>query len=294
MAAERRLCIVALMNANQVAQGPAHGGGAPPFGQLLKQWRDRRRVSQLDLAGEAELSTRHLSFIETGRSQPSRDTVLRLCRALEVPPRSRNELLTAAGYAPIYRETALDAPELAQAWRALDYILRQQEPYPAMMVDRHWNILRSNEAMTRVMGCFLDPAAMEAAGAPNAIRLTHHPRGLRPFIRNWETTAAVSIQWLQRDLLHTGDSKTRQLLDELLAYPGAPPDWRTRDLDASAAPFLAIELQKDDLRFSFFTVFASLGTPHDITLHELRIECFLPADEITEENLRRLAAAVPS
>ncbi len=293
MGGRSALAYSGLMNTNQATRVQTRPAVANPFGQLLKQWRERRRVSQLDLAGEAELSTRHLSFVETGRSQPSRDTILHLCQALEVPPRSRNELLTAAGYAPIYRETALDAPELAQTRRALDYMLHQQEPYPAMMVDRHWNILQSNKAMTRMIGCFLDPADMQAAGAPNAIRLTHHPRGLRPFIRNWETAAAVSIQWLQRDLLHTGDSETRRLIDELLAYPGAPANWRTLDLDAAAAPFSAFELQKDDLHFSFFTVLAGLGTPYDITLHELRIECFFPADKATDENLRRLAAAVP-
>ena len=201
------------MSAGGIKTAQASGRAAPPVGQLLKQWRERRRVSQLDLAGEADMSARHLSFVETGRAQPSREMILRLCRALEVPAREHNEFLTAAGYAPIYRETALDAPELAQARRALTFMLRQQEPYPAILVDRHWNILQSNEAMTRVLGCFLDPAAWEAAGAPNAIRLMHHPRGLRPFIRNWEVTAAVSIQWLQRDLLRTGDRETRRLLD---------------------------------------------------------------------------------
>ena len=281
------------MNASEGATTQARGVVATPVGRLLKQWRDRRRVSQLDLAGEAGISTRHLSFVETGRSQPSRDMILRLCRVLEVPPRSRNELLTAAGYAPIYRETALDAPELAQARRALEFMLRQQEPYPALVLDRHWNILISNEAMNRVIGLFLDPAALAAAGAPNALRLSYHPQGLRPFIVNWEATAAAFIQWLQRDLLRAEDAETRRLLDELLSYPNVPRHWRTLDLDASTAPFLAIELRKGDVRLSFFTILASLGTPYDITLHELRIECFFPADEATEEALRRLAAAAP-
>lgn len=263
----------------------------PPFGQLLKQWRDRRRISQLDLAGDADISARHLSFVETGRSQPSRDTILRLCRALEIPPRGRNELLTAAGYAPLYRESALDAPDLAPVRRALDFLLRQQEPYPAILVDRHWNILESNAAMTRLIGRLLTPDDLAAAGAPNAIRLLHHPRGLRPFVTNWEAAAAVSVQWLQRDLLRTGDRETRRLLDELLAYPDTPPNWRTLNLDASTDPFLTLELRKDDLRLSFFTVLAGLGSPVDITLSEIRVECFYPADEETEETLRRLATA---
>jgi transcriptional regulator with XRE-family HTH domain len=251
-------------------------------------------MSQLGLALEAEISTRHLSFLETGRAQPSRDMVLLLSQALDVPPRSRNDLLTAAGYAPIYRETGLEAPEMAQVRRALGFMLRQQEPSPAMVLDRHWNILMRNEAMSRVMRLFLDPAASAALGAPNAMRLSYHPEGLRPFIVNWERTAAAFIQWLHRDLLRTGDAETRRLLDELLSYPDVPSQWRTFDLDASAAPFLAIELRRGDARFSFFTLLASLGTPYDITLHELRIECFFAADEATDEALRRLAAAAAS
>jgi transcriptional regulator with XRE-family HTH domain len=260
-----------------------------PVGRLLKQWRERRRMSQLGVALEAEISARHLSFLETGRAQPSRDMLMLLSRVLEVPLRSRNDLLTAAGYAAIYRETALDAPELAQVRRALDFMLRQQEPNPAMVLDRHWNILMTNEAMGRVMGCFLDADAAASVGPANAMRLSYHPRGLRPFIANWEATAADFIQWLHRDLLRTGDAETRQLLEELLSYPDVPQQWRTLDLDASTAPFLAMELRKDDVRFSFFTVLASLGTPYDITLHELRIECFFPADDSTEAALRRLA-----
>jgi transcriptional regulator with XRE-family HTH domain len=260
-----------------------------PVGRLLKQWRERRRMSQLGVALEAEISARHLSFLETGRAQPSRDMLMLLSRVLEVPLRSRNDLLTAAGYAAIYRETALDAPELAQVRRALDFMLRQQEPNPAMVLDRHWNILMTNEAMGRVMGCFLDADAAASVGPANAMRLSYHPRGLRPFIANWEATAADFIQWLHRDLLRTGDAETRQLLEELLSYPDVPQQWRTLDLDASTAPFLAMELRKDDVRFSFFTVLASLGTPYDITLHELRIECFFPADAATDAALRRLA-----
>jgi transcriptional regulator with XRE-family HTH domain len=257
-------------------------------GRLLKQWRERRRMSQLSLALEAEISTRHLSFLETGRTQPSREMVLLLSRVLDVPLRSRNDLLTAAGYAPVYRETGLDAPEMAQVKQALGFMLRQQEPLPAMVLDRHWNILLTNDAMGKVMGLFLDPAATAALGPANAMRLSYHPQALRPYIVNWEATAAAFIQWLHRDLLRTGDAETRRLLDELLSYPDVPKQWQLLDLDASTAPFLAIELKKGDVRFSFFTVLASLGTPYDITLHELRIECFFAADAATDAALRRL------
>jgi transcriptional regulator with XRE-family HTH domain len=257
-------------------------------GRLLKQWRERRRMSQLSLALEAEISTRHLSFLETGRTQPSREMVLLLSRVLDVPLRSRNDLLTAAGYAPVYRETGLDAPEMAQVKQALGFMLRQQEPLPAMVLDRHWNILLTNDAMGKVMGLFVDPAATAALGPANAMRLSYHPQALRPYIVNWEATAAAFIQWLHRDLLRTGDAETRRLLDELLSYPDVPKQWQLLDLDASTAPFLAIELKKGDVRFSFFTVLASLGTPYDITLHELRIECFFAADAATDAALRRL------
>jgi transcriptional regulator with XRE-family HTH domain len=260
-------------------------------GALLKQWRERRRMSQLDLSMEAEISSRHLSFIETGRSHPSREMVLLLAEALDVPPRARNDLLAAAGYAPIYRESGLDAPEMVQFRRALDFMLRQQEPYPAIVLDRYWNILLANEGAGRFTEAFLEPTTADALGAPNAMRLIFHPQALRPYILNWEPTAAALIQWLHRDLLRSADAGIRFLLDELLAYPGVPRNWRTLDLDAPTAPFLAIEMQKGDLSLSFFTTLTTLGTPYDITLHELRIESFFPADEATDTALRRLDLA---
>lgn len=279
---------MAFVSAGKSARRHLEKARPSTVGRLLKQWRERRRMSQLGLALEAEISTRHLSFLETGRTQPSREMVLLLARVLEVPLRGRNELLTAAGYAPVYRETGLDAPEMAQVKQALGFMLRQQEPFPAMVLDRHWNILLTNDAMGKVMGLFLDPAATAALGPANAMRLSYHPKALRPYIVNWESTAAAFIQWLHRDLLRTGDVETRRLLDELLSYPDVPKQWQLLDLDASTAPFLAIELKKGDVRFSFFTLLASLGTPYDITLHELRVECFFAADAATDSALRRL------
>jgi len=259
------------------------------FGQLLRQWRTRRRLSQLDLALEAEISSRHLSFLETGRAQPSREMVLLLAQVLEMPLRDRNDLLTLAGYAPIYRETRLEAPALAQVRRALDFILRQQEPYPALVLDRHWNVVMTNEGTARVQAFFLDPASVAALGPRNALRLMFHPQAFRPYIVNWEATAASMIQWLHRDVLSgLADADTFGLLEELLSYPGVPRHWRTVDLDASTAPFLAIEFRKDQFDLRFFTTLTSLGTPHDITLQELRIESFFPADEATEDAMQRL------
>jgi transcriptional regulator with XRE-family HTH domain len=266
---------------------------SPPsaVGNLLRQWRERRRMSQLALAIEAEISSRHLSFVETGRSHPSREMVLLLAEVMDVPPRARNDLLAAAGYAPIYRESDLDAPEMAQFRRALDFLLRQQEPYPAIVLDRYWNVLLANEGTDRCMGLFLDTEAAATLGPPNAMRLICHPQALRPCIVNWEATAAALIQWLHRDLLRSADLGIQLLLDELLAYPDVPRNWRTLDLDAPTAPFLTIEMQKRDTHLKFFTTLTTLGTPYDITLHELRIESFFPADESTDTALRRLNAA---
>jgi len=270
----------------------AQDGAESAFGPLLRQWRARRRMSQLDLAAEAEISSRHLSFIETGRAGPSREMVRLLAQVLDVPLRDRNALLTAAGYAPIYRETRLEAPAMAQARRALDFILRQQEPYPALVLDRHWNVLDVNEGSARVQQAFLDSAAVAELGTPNAMRLMFHPRAFRPHIVNWEAIAASLIQWLHRDALSGfADSETRALLQELLSYPDVPRHWRTLDVEASTTPFLPIEFSKDELSLRYFTTLTSLGTPHDITLQELRIECFFPADEATEAASRRLADA---
>jgi len=266
-----------------------HEGG---FGRLLREWRSRRGMSQLDLALEAGVSARHLSFVETGRATPSREMVVLLARALDVPFRDRNDLLTAAGYAAIYRATSLDAPALAQARRALDYILRQQEPYPALVLDRHWNVLKVNDGSARVQALFLDPTSVAALGPPNAMRLMFHPKAFRPWIVNWEPTAASLIQWLHRDVA-TGfaDAETRALLEELLSYPDTPRHWRALDLDASPAPFLPIEFRKGDLVLRYFTTLTMLGTPHDITLQEVRVESFFAADEATERITSSLSAA---
>jgi transcriptional regulator with XRE-family HTH domain len=247
-------------------------------------------MSQLALATEAAISSRHLSFVETGRGHPSREMVLLLAGVLDVPPRARNDLLAAAGYAPVYRESGLDAPEMAQFRRALDFMLRQQEPYPAIVLDRHWNIVLANDGAGRLMGLLLDPGAADAVG-PNALRLICHPHALRPRIVNWEATATALIQWVHRDLLRSGDPETRHLLDELLAYPDVPRNWRTLDLDAPTAPFLAIDMRRGDTHLRFFTTLTTLGTPYDITLHELRIESFFPADDATDVALRRLQTA---
>lgn len=246
-------------------------------------------MSQQGLAFDAGVSARHLSFLENGRARPDRGALLGLARSLDLPLRARKELLGAAGFAPVYHERALDDPEMAQVRRAVGFLLRQHEPYPAIVLDRHWNILHANPAMGRLTSLYLAPDEAAAAGAPNIMRLTYHPQGLRSWIVNWAETASAYIQWLHRDLLRTGDPKTAELLDELLAYPGVPREWLELDLDASTEPCLAMEFAKDGARLRFFTTIASLGTPYDITLHELRIESFFPADDATEARLHEMA-----
>jgi len=270
---------------------PAHRpAGESAFGRALREWRARRGLSQLALAVDAGISARHLSFVETGRAQPSREMVLLLVRALDVPLRDRNDLLSAAGYAPVYRATKLEAPALAQARRALDFILRQQEPFPAIVIDRHWNILQANGGTARLVELFLEPSAASELGM-NAMRLMLHPKGFRPHIVNWEAMAAALVQWLHRDILSgLGDAETRRLLEELLTYPGVPRHWGRLDLDVSTDPFLPIAFRQGDVELRYFSMLTSLGTPHDITLQELRIESFYPADSATEETARCLAA----
>src|SRR5438477_13097689 len=228
--------------------------GEVGFGPLLRRWRTRRRLSQLDLAVEAGVSTRHLSFIETGRAHPSREMVLLLARALDVPLRDRNDLLTSAGFAPVYRATSLEAPALAQVRCALDFILRQQEPYPALVLDRHWNVLRVNDGSARVQAVFLDAKAVAELGPPNAMRLMFHPSGFRPYIVNWEATAASLIQWLHRDALSGfADNETRDMLRELLSYTDAPCTWRTLALEDSPDTFLLIELRNNGVYTRYFS-----------------------------------------
>jgi transcriptional regulator with XRE-family HTH domain len=272
------------------AATPGAGTGSRRFADVLRHWRAARRMSQLALAAEAEISSRHLSFLETGRAQPSREMVLRLAGVLDVPLREQNALLMAAGYAPIYRESPLGAPELGQVRRALGFMLAQQEPYPALVVDRHWNLLMQNEGARRIFGLFLDPDAAQVPGPPNVVRMTLHPQGLRRYITNWEALAGPMIQQIHRESVGgVPDEATRQLLDEVLGYPGVPGRWRTADVQAQSAPFLPLALRRDGLALRFFTTIATLGTPQDVTLQELRVECFYPADETTEELARRLA-----
>jgi len=267
------------------------------FAQSLRHWRHRRAMSQLELSTRSGISQRHISFMESGRARPSREMVLRLGLVLDVPLRSRNLMLLAAGFAPLYRERALTDPELLPVRRALDCMLAQQEPYPAVVVDRLWNLAMANRAAAALIDWLLGPVAEradEVRASPNLIATMLHARGLRPWIENWPQVASDLLQWIHRESMAEGaGGAAARLLDELLAIDGVPSDWRAPAPDARPMPFLPLRLAKDGTRLDLFTTITTLGTPHDVTLHELRVECFFPADDETAAWFRRRAEPAP-
>ncbi|HET8646129.1 MAG TPA: helix-turn-helix transcriptional regulator, partial [Vicinamibacteria bacterium] len=231
------------------------------MGRLIQQWRRARNKSQLALALQAGISARHLGFIEIGRANPSREMVHLLAGVLDVPLRERNALLLAAGFAPVYGETALDAPEMEHARQAVALILQHQEPYPAVVMDRHWNLVASNQAAGRFFARLVAPAP----GQPNIIRLMFDPSGVRPFVANWEAVAEALVQRIHREAVGgVPDEQTRALLAEVLSYPGVPARWRSLDVLAAPRPFLAIEFRKGTLALDFFSTVTTLGTPLDV------------------------------
>jgi transcriptional regulator with XRE-family HTH domain len=257
-------------------------------GSLLREWRTSRRLSQLDLALEANVSPRHLSCVETGKAQPSRDVISRLADALEMPLRERNALLVAAGFAPRYRETQLNTPEMAPVRRAIDFILQHQEPYPAIVTNRHWEMLLTNDATVRIFSR-LRPSGPRHT---NVLHQIFDPEDMRAVIRNWEELAIDIIRHLHNQVaLSPSDTKARALLEEVLAYPGVPERWRTREPGSVPQPLMNTVFGNDELELRFFSTITTFGTPHDVTLDELRIECMFPADDATAEVCRRLVSS---
>jgi transcriptional regulator with XRE-family HTH domain len=248
-------------------------------GPLVRAWRERRRLSQFALANEAEISQRHLSFIESGRATPSRDMVLRLAEHLDVPLRERNLLLMKAGYAPIYRDRPLDDPALAKARAALDRVLAAHEPFPALAVDRGWSVVAANAALQRLLAP-VDPELMKPP--INAMRVSLHPRGLAPLILNLGAWRAHLLERLRRQANLAPDPRIEALLAEAVAYPG--PEAPRPDLAEEIAIPLKLRTQRGTLSLlSTVTVF---GTALDVTLSELSIEAFYPADSATADMLR--------
>ena len=255
----------------------------PPVGLLLRDWRQRRRMSQLDLALEAEISARHLSFVETGRAQPSREMLLHLAEQLDVPLRDRNVLLTAAGFAPVFAERSLDDPALDAARAAIDLVLRGHQPFPALAVDRHWSLISANRAALGLMAG-VDEALLQPP--VNVLRVSLHPRGVAPRIANLAEWRGHLLHRLRRQIDATGDATLSALHEELSAYP-APKGLRAHHkVSAIATP---MQLKTEAGLLSFFSTITVFGTPVDITLSEIAIEAFFPADEATGDALRRMS-----
>jgi transcriptional regulator with XRE-family HTH domain len=255
-------------------------------GAMLREWRIVRRLSQLDLALQADISSRHLSYVETGKAQPSRDMIARLSETLEVPLRQRNALLMAGGFAPVFPETGLDAPKLAQMRYAVEAMLAQQEPYPAFLLNKHWDVVMANQPAKRLNRFMLGGRDSKHG---NMLRQIFDPEDLRPAFANWEELAGNLLRHLQNEAAASpGDGKAQALLDEMLAYPGVPRHWRHREPDSAPAPVLTTSFDRHGVQLSFFSTITTFGTPRDVTLDELHIESCFPVDAQTAEFCRQL------
>ena len=256
-----------------------------PVGTLLREWRQRRRLTQLDLALDAEVSPRHLSFVETGRAQPSRGMLLHLSEELEIPLRERNTLLVAAGFAPMYRERKLDDAALERAREAIDVVLEAQKPFPAFALDRHWNIAASNSALQELY----EGVAPELMQRPvNAMRLSLHPKGVAPRIENLAEWRAHLLARLRRQVELTADPGLKELLDEVSGYP--QPEARAPETGLEQAVLVPLKIRCSLGLLCFMSTTTVFGTPVDVTLSELAIEMFFPADEATAQAVRKAGA----
>jgi transcriptional regulator with XRE-family HTH domain len=257
---------------------------SPRFGDLLRHWRQWRRLSQSDLAGEANVSARHLSFLESGRAQPSREMAALLGHVLDLPLAERNLLHVAAGFIPPHQDHGL-ATDDPQVREALAFILRQQEPYPALVVDGRWDVLMRNDASWRLLGPFRARYTMEPSLASNAMHVVFHPQGLRPYIANWDIFAGEMIRILHREVMQ-GSQPAAALYQDILRYPDLPTGWRQPA--SAASPVTPMRLQMDDLNLSFITTFTSFAMPADAALQQVKIECMFPADAATADAARTI------
>lgn len=266
------------------------------LGDLLRYWRDVRGMSQLDLSLETGVSQRQISFIESGRSVPGRNTLLTLAQTLEVPLRERNALLLAAGYAPLYSEAPWNAHEMQSVVRALERVVRQHEPYPAMVMDRHWNVLMTNDAAPRFFNHFIDMSSRQ--GPRNMLHLIFDPQGMRPFVADWVNVSRSLLQRVYRESVgHVIDDGTGRLLDELLAYPDVPRDWKARHApsdtsDMPTMPVIPLGFISEGVVLRYFSLVTSVGTPQTVAAQELRLECMFPADDATEARHLQLLEVV--
>jgi len=258
------------------------------FPALLKYWRGASGISQLDLALSADVSARHVSFMETGRAQPSREMVLRLGAALCVPLRDQNAMLHAAGFEDAFSEPRLDGELTGPVAQAVERMLAQQEPFPMVVMDRHYNVLRTNAAATALLGHFvLEPAAL--GESINAFRMLFDPRLARPFVVDWERCARGLLANLHREALqHPGDRGLSELVAALLEYPEVPEAWRQPDFSQPNAATFTVRFKRDALDMAFLTTVTTFNAPRNVTLEELRIESYFPLDEATERACREL------
>lgn len=262
--------------------------GAPGFAALLKRSRTDRRLSQEQLAFTANTSTRHLSYPETGKSNPSRDMVLMLATALGLQLRDRNALLTSAGFAPLYSANALESLELSAVNRAVELLMKQQEPYGSILVDRCWNVLRMNEGGLQMLSRFIDFSNVAPHIAGNLVRASLHPDGLRPAIVNWPEVAAITLERLERECaVHPHDEQRHTLREEIRSYPDVADI--VPMTAPSGGPVANIHLRRGDNEARLFMMLTTIGTPLDVTAQDLALETFFPADEATETWFRSLA-----
>jgi transcriptional regulator with XRE-family HTH domain len=277
---------------------PHHLNRTPPsrgVGAMLRHWRDLRGTSQLELSSHTGFSQRHISFIESGRSSPSRQTLMDIAQALDVPLRDRNSLLLAAGYAPIYSEAPWNAGEMQGVTRALERMLRQHEPFPAVVMDRYWNVLVANEAAPRFFNYFIDMKTR--TGPRNMLHLMFDPDGMRPHVADWDDVAPTLIQRIARETVgHVTDSKTQELITALLSYPGTKAEWKTpRAVPTTPTlPVIPLGFIHNSWTLRYFSMVTTVGTPQTITAQELRIECLFPVDESTEALHLELMSRAPT
>jgi len=258
------------------------------FPLLLKFWRQKRRLSQLELALSSGVSQRHVSFMESGRARPSRSMILQLSETLDVPLRERNDWLTAAGFAPVYKARPLDDPQMGQVMAAIQMMLSNHEPFPAVAIDRAWNIRMANASFER-MGEMLGADLWQRVGGAqrNLMRLFFHPDGIKPFVKNWTSIAPLIWHRAQREADALGGQEMKQVLLQLCDYQDADTLWAASD--AALVPVMPLEIEKDGVGISLFTVIATFGTPQDVTADELRIESLFPADGATEALFRGMS-----
>ena len=277
------------MKASESRAGERASNGSA-FGRLLKDWRSRRGFSQLALAVAARTTQRHLSFIESGRATPSREMILRLAATIGLSLRQQNALMLAAGYAAMWREQDLSAPDLAVVNSALDYMLGQHEPYPAFVIDRCWNLLRANRGALSLTEFLTRRAPVAVPSEPvNLAVALLAPEGLRPFIVNWQEVARHFIGEVQADASANGIAETADLLNRLMALPDVLAVSELTTPAEPQAPVLPIHFQRDDTSLRLFTTIAILGMPRDVTLDEIRVEFFFPMDEPSAQTFRSWA-----